>query len=79
MDNPKLYEKQKLPLNRIRKSLGLDKMYLYRFVGNYKRIEMMPYKIVTGIANIEKIGPNELYNEMLVYALQNGENKVEWI
>lgn len=68
MDNPKLYEKQKLPLNRIRKSLGLDKMYLYRFVGNYKRIEMMPYKIVTGIARLEQMNPDELYYDMLVYA-----------
>ena len=36
---PKLYSGQKLSINSIGKELGLDKMYLYRYVGNYKRIE----------------------------------------
>lgn len=68
MDNPKLYEGQKNTLNAIRRRLGLDKMYLYRFVGNYNRVEMMPYKIVIGIARVEQIDAEELYYKMLAYA-----------
>lgn len=68
---PKLYSGQKLSINSIGKELGLDKMYLYRYVGNYKRIEKMPCNILLGIAKIEGIEPNELYSKMLVYALQN--------
>jgi hypothetical protein len=74
---PKLYPEQKLTLNSIRRYLGLDKMYLYRFIGNYERIEKMPYSIVLGIAKLEKIEPNKLYSKMLTYALQNSKNKVE--
>ena len=76
---PKLYLEQKLSLNSIGKELGLDKMYLYRYVGNYKRIEKMPCNILLGIAKVEEIEPNELYSKMLVYALQNPKSEVEWI
>lgn len=72
---PKLYSEQKSSLNSIGKELGLDKMYLYRYVGNIEKVEKMPYEIVLGIANIEKIEPNELYNKMKVYALQNFKSK----
>lgn len=68
---PKLYSEQKLSLNSIGKELSLDKMYLYRYVGNYKRIERMPCNVLLGIAKVEGIEPNELYNKMLIYALQN--------
>ena len=68
MDNPKLYKEQKLTLNQIRRRMGLDKMYLYRFVGNYDKIDRMPYKIVIGIARVERIDPEELYYKMLAYA-----------
>lgn len=71
MKDLKLYAGQKKNLNQIRNELGLDKMYLYRYVGNHSKIKKMPYEIVLGIANVEKIEPNELYNKMLVYALQN--------
>lgn len=74
---PKLYSEQKLCLNSIGKQLGLDKMYLYRYVGNYKKIEKMPCNILLGIAKIEGIEPNELYSKMLVYSLQNSKSEVE--
>lgn len=69
----RLYEEQKNCLNQMQKALNLDKMYLYKFVGNYKKIKKMPYEIVLGIAKLEKIEANELYNKMLVYALQNSK------
>ena len=75
MGNPKLYSEQKMSLNAIRKNLGLDKMYLYRFIGNYEKVQKMPYNIVLGIAEYENIEPNELYNKMLVYAVKNSKNK----
>lgn len=75
MNNPKLYSQQKLSLNQIQKVLNLDKMYLYRFVGNLNKIKKMPYEIVLGIANIEKIEPNELYSKMLSYAVKNSKEK----
>ena len=74
-ESPKLYSEQKASLNAIRRHLGLDKMYLYRFIDNYKKIEKMPYNIVLGIAEYENIEPNELYNKMLVYAVKNSKNK----
>ena len=67
----KLYSEQRLSLKEIQQRLGLDKMYLYRYVGNHEKIKKMPYSIVLGIANIELIEPNELYNKMLVYSLKN--------
>jgi hypothetical protein len=72
---PKLYADQKEAINVIQKSLGLDKMYLYRYVGNYKKIKTMPYEIVLGIAKVEKIKPNELYSKMLIYALENSKGE----
>lgn len=75
MGNPKLYSEQKMSLNAIRKNLGLDKMYLYRFIGNYEKIQKMPYNIVLGIATLEGIEPNELYSKMLTYAVKNSKNK----
>ena len=75
MSNPKLYSEQKMSLNAIRKNLGLDKMYLYRFIGNYEKIQKMPYNIVLGIATLERIEPNELYSKMLTYAVKNSKNK----
>lgn len=75
MSNPKLYSEQKMSLNAIRKNLGLDKMYLYRFIGNYEKIQKMPYNIVLGIATLEGIEPNELYSKMLTYAVKNSKNK----
>lgn len=75
MSNPKLYSEQKMSLNAIRKHLGLDKMYLYRFIGNYEKIQKMPYNIVLGIAALEGIEPNELYSKMLTYAVKNSKNK----
>lgn len=72
---PKLYAEQKEAVNVIQKTLGLDKMYLYRYVGNYKKIKTMPYEIVLGIAKVEKIKPNELYNKMLDYALENSKGE----
>lgn len=67
----KLYSEQRLSLKEIQQRLGLDKMYLYRYVGNHEKIKKMPYNIVLGIAKIELIEPNELYNKMLVYSLEN--------
>lgn len=67
----KLYSEQRLSLKEIQQRLGLDKMYLYRYVGNHEKIKKMPYSIVLGIAKIELIEPNELYNKMLVYSLEN--------
>lgn len=67
----KLYSEQRLSLKEIQQRLGLDKMYLYRYVGNHEKIKKMPYSIVLGIAKIELIEPNELYNKMLVYSLKN--------
>lgn len=75
MKDLKLYAGQKKNLNQIRNELGLDKMYLYRFVGNYEKIQKMPYNIVLGIANIEKIEPNDLYSKMLSYAVKNSKEK----
>ena len=69
--SPKLYPEQKYPLNAIGKQLGLDKMYLYRYVGNYKKIERIPCNVLLGMAKIEGIEPNELYNKMLVYAMKS--------
>lgn len=71
----KLYAEQKSSINSISVRLGLDKMYLYRFVGNVEKVEKMPYGIVLGIANIEKIEPNDLYSKMLSYALENSRKK----
>ena len=71
MDNPKLYAQQKLSLNQIQRTLNLDKMYLYRYVGNHEKIVKMPYNIVLGIAKVEGLEPNDLYNRMLVYAIQH--------
>lgn len=71
MIRPKLYAEQKHGLNKIQTELKLDKMYLYKFVGNYKKIHKMPYEIVLKIAAFEQIEPNELYSKMLTYALQN--------
>jgi hypothetical protein len=68
MKDLKLYAGQKKNLNQIRNELGLDKMYLYRFVGNYEKIETMPYKVVVGVARLEQIEPDELYYKMLAYA-----------
>lgn len=73
--NVKLYAEQKSSINSISVRLGLDKMYLYRFVGNVEKVEKMPYGIVLGIANIEKIEPNDLYSKMLSYALENSKRK----
>lgn len=67
----KLYSGQRLSLNEIQQRLGLDKMYLYRYVGNHEKIKKMPYSIVLGIAKLEVIEPNELYNKMLVHSLKN--------
>lgn len=75
MKDLKLYAGQKKNLNQIRNELGLDKMYLYRYVGNHNKIKRMPYEIVLGIANVEKIEPNELYSKMLVYALKNKKER----
>lgn len=68
MDNPKLYAEQKNTLNQIQRTLNLDKMYLYRFVGNYDKIVKMPHNIVLGIAKVEGIDTEELYEKMLKYA-----------
>ena len=73
IEKPKLYQEQKKCLNEIGRELGLDKMYLYRYVGNIEKIEKMPYEIVLGISHAEKIEPNELYNKMKVYALKNSK------
>lgn len=71
----KLYSEQKNNINFIRKQLGLDKMYLYRYIGNCKKIKRMPYEIVLGIANIEKIEPDELYSKMIGFAIRNNEGE----
>ena len=71
----KLYTEQKHNLYQIEKALNVDKMYLYKFVGNYKKIHKMPYEIVLRIAAFEQIEPNELYSKMLTYALQNSKNR----
>ena len=73
----KLYSEQKLSTHSLEKELGLDKMYLYRYVGNHEKIKKMPYNIILGISKLEGIEPNELYNKMLVYSLQNSKNKVQ--
>lgn len=75
MRRTKLYEEQKNTLNHIGKELNLDKMYLYRYAGNYRKIKMMPYEIVIGISNIEEISPEELYDAMLIYAFKNGKGE----
>lgn len=75
MGNPKLYSEQKMSLNAIGRHLGLDKMYLYRFIGNYEKVQKMPYNIVLGIATLEGIEPNELYSKMLTYAIENSKRK----
>ena len=75
--NPKLFAEQKISLGTMQRLLNLDKMCLYRYVGNYEKIEKMPYNIILGIAKLENMEPNDLYNKMLVYALQNNKNKVE--
>ena len=67
----KLYTEQKHNLYQIEKALDVDKMYLYKFVGNFKKIRKMPYEIVLRIAAFEQIEPNELYSKVLTYALQN--------
>ena len=69
----KLYLEQKNTLNHIGRELNLDKMYLYRYVGNYKKIKTMPYEIVLGIAKVEEIEADKLYNRMLGYALENSK------
>lgn len=74
---PKLYSGQKMSINSLAKALKLDKMYLYRYVGDCERIKKMPYEIVLGIAYLEGIEPNELYNKMLTYSLQNSNKKVK--
>ena len=48
-------------------------MYLYRFVGNYDKIVKMPHNIVLGIAKVEGIGTEELYEKMLKYAAERSE------
>ena len=70
---PKLYQNQKNSINYMRRKLGLDKMYLYRCVGNREKIERLPYKIVVDIAKIEGIEPNELYNNMIDYSEKKGD------
>lgn len=75
IEKPKLYPEQNGSLNSIQRALNLDKMYLYRFIGNYKKIKTMPYEIVLGIAKYEGMEPNELYSKMLSYAVNNSKNK----
>lgn len=71
--SPKLFTEQKMSLGTMQRLLNLDKMCLYRYVGNYEKIEKMPYNIILGIAKLENMEPNELYNKMLVYSLQNSK------
>lgn len=63
----KLYENQKHSIYELQKMLGLDCKRLYRYADKSINIEKMPVNIILGISNIEKIEPNELFEEMKRY------------
>ena len=63
----KLYENQKHSIYELQKMLGLDCKRLYRYADKSIDIEKMPINIILGISNIEKIEPNELFEEMKRY------------
>lgn len=63
----KLYENQKHSIYELQKMLGLDCKRLYRYADKSISIEKMPINIILGISNIEKIEPNELFEEMKRY------------
>lgn len=63
----KLYENQKHSIYELQKMLGLDCKRLYRYADKSISIEKMPVNIILGISNIEKIEPNELFEEMKRY------------
>ena len=63
----KLYENQKHSIYELQKMLGLDCKRLYRYADKSISIEKMPVNIILGISNIEKLEPNELFEEMKRY------------
>lgn len=63
----KLYENQKYSIYELQKMLGLDCKRLYRYADKSISVEKMPVNIILGISNIEKIEPNELFEEMKRY------------
>lgn len=63
----KLYENQKHSIYELQKILELDCKRLYRYADKSISIEKMPVNIILGISNIEKIEPNELFEEMKRY------------
>ena len=63
----KLYENQKHSIYELQKMLGLDCKRLYRYADKSISIEKIPVNIILGISNIEKIEPNELFEEMKEY------------
>ena len=63
----KLYKNQKHSIYELQKMLGLDCKRLYRYADKSISIEKMPVNIILGISNIEKIEPNELFEEMKRY------------
>lgn len=67
MEKKKLYANQKHSIYELQKYLGLDCKRLYRYADKTINIEKMPVNIILGISNIEKIEPNELFEEMKRY------------
>lgn len=63
----KLYKNQKHSIYELTKKLELEYKRLYRYADKTVDINKMPIELVLGIANIEKIEPNELFREMKEY------------
>lgn len=72
MINRKLYEEQKNSIYQLQKKMNLSKDCLYKYARKEIDINKMPIDIMLGIAYIEKIEPNRLYEEMKKY-LEKGE------
>ena len=68
-----LYEGQKHTTNEIQRILGYNHSFLYRIIGNEKKIRCIDIDILKDMASLEGLEPEELRGKMLEQARKNRE------
>lgn len=63
----KLYAEQKHSLYYLQKTLKLDIKRLYRYANGTYSIDKMPMGLLSDIAKLEGLDPNELFKKMKEY------------